>query len=117
MNDLINILRTEIRKIVNEELEARDAAKEAELKKAVEPVRHMRVSKYNCYPKLRKRYPSYEALGKVINMGLTGIQDRMHGKVSFTEIEKELILKDLGLEVNAANKRKIFDIGRKEKAA
>lgn len=41
----------------------------------------------------------------------------MNGKLPFTTREKELILKYLGVEVNAANKRLYFDIGRKEKAA
>ena len=114
MNDLsITIPRDAIRQIVREELEAMKASEE----KPREIKKHMRIGKYACYPQIRKKFESFDELGSVINMGPTGIQNRMNGKTPFTNREKELILKYLGLEVNAANKRKIFDIGRKEKVA
>ena len=118
MNNLsIQIPVEAIRSIVREEIAAQKAAEESELMKAREPRRHMRIGKYSCYPRLRKVYSSYEELGKVINKGKAPVEKRMKGEIAFSEREKELILKDLGEEVNTANKRKFFDIGRKEKIA
>ncbi|MBO4579823.1 MAG: hypothetical protein J5715_06695 [Clostridiales bacterium] len=115
MNNLsIQIPVEAIRSIVREEIAAQKAAEEAELMKAREPRQHMRIGKYSCYPRLRRLYTK-EELGRVINKGRAGVDSRLHGKVPFSEKEKELILKDLGEEVNAVNKRKYFDIGRKEK--
>jgi hypothetical protein len=114
MNDLsITIPRDAIRQIVREELEAMKASEE----KPREMKKHMRIGKYACYPQIRKNFESFEELGSVINKGSGAVQNRMKGLVPFTEREKELILRYLELEVNAVNKRKIFDIGRKEKAA
>ena len=114
MNNLsIQIPVESIRLIVREELEAQRKAEESEQRMIREPRKHMRIGKYACYPRLRKVYSSYEELGKVINKGITPVQKRMKGVIPFSENEKELILKDLGIEVNAANKRKFFDIGKK----
>ena len=118
MNDLtITIPAEYIRNLINQELDARKEAEESELKKAREGRKHMRIGKYSCYPKLRRSFESFEELGGVINKSVAAVQQRMNGKLPFTTREKELILKYLGVEVNAANKRLYFDIGRKEKAA
>ena len=114
MNDFsITIPRDAIRQIVREELENMKASEE----KPREIKKHMRIGKYACYPQIRQNFSSFEELGSVINKCSGAVQKRMKGEIPFTEKDKELILKHLGLEVNAANKRKIFDIGRKEKVA
>lgn len=118
MNDItITIPASVIRELINQELDARAAAEEAELNSTKELRKPMRSMKYACYPKLRNAYSSYEALGKVINKSKTAVEARMRGRIPFTDREKEMILKDLNIEDTAKNRRKYFDIGRKEKVA
>ncbi len=127
MNDLqitpqqAEVLASIFRPIIDEQIklsiEAVKQAEEDELMKSKEMVKPMRVGKYNTYPKLRRIYSSYDEIGNVINKAVTAVYKRMNGKVAFTDREKNLLLTHKGIEPNAANKRRYFDIGRKEKIA
>lgn len=127
MNDLritpqqAEVLAAIFRPIIDEQIklsiEAVKLAEEDELRKAKEKIKPMRVTKYSTYPMLRRIYSSYDELANVINKSLGAICKRMNGTTAFTDREKELLLKNKGIEPNAANKRRYFDIGRKEKAA
>lgn len=77
----------------------------------------MKSYKYFCYPMLRRSYGTLEELGRVINRGTAAMQKRMNGKIEFTNREKELILKDLGEEITAENKRKYFSDWRRRRVA
>lgn len=46
--------------------------------------------------RLRERYPTAEALGRVINRSRDYVLDRLLRKREFTEREKQMILADLG---------------------
>lgn len=46
--------------------------------------------------RLREQYETAEALGRVINRSRDYVQDRLTMKRQFTELEKGLILADLG---------------------
>lgn len=127
MNDLritpqqAEVLASIFRPIIDEQIklsiEAVKQAEEDELRKAKERIKPMRVTKYSTYPMLRKIYSSYKEIGCVINKAETAVSKRMNGSIAFSAREKELLLKNKGIEPNAANKRRYFDIGRKEKAA
>lgn len=115
------VLATIFQPIIDEQIkQSIEAAKQADaddLRKSKEMIKPMRVGKYNTYPKLRRIYSTYDEIGDVINKAITAVTKRMNGKVAFTDREKNLLLAHKGIEPNAANKRKYFDIGRKEKAA
>lgn len=127
MNDLritpqqAQVLASIFKPIIDEQIKLSiDAAKQAEedeLRKAKEKIKPMRITKYNTYPMLRRIYSSYDEIANVINKSLGAICKRMNGATAFSNREKELLLKNKGIEPNAANKRKYFDIGRKENAA
>ena len=46
--------------------------------------------------RLRECYPTAEALGRVINRSRDYVLDRLLKKREFTELEKKMILNDLG---------------------
>ena len=114
---LASIFRPIIEEQVQQSIVEAKQAEADELRKSKEISKPMRVSKYNTYPKLRMIYSSYEEIGNVINKAVTAVYKRMNGKIAFTDREKDLLLKNKGIEPNAANKRKYFDIGKKEQAA
>lgn len=127
MNDLritpqqAEVLASIFKPIIDEQIrlsmEAAKQAEEEELRKAKEKIKPMRVTKYSTYPKLRQLYSSYAELGDAINKTLPAVNKRMNGSIAFTDREKEMLLRNKGIEPTAANKRIYFDIGRKEKVA
>lgn len=110
------VLASIFRPMIQEAVRA--SQKELESEKEVgrnrEVIKPMRSSKYCTYPKLRRIYSTYEEIGNVINKGVTAVSNRMTGKTAFTVMEKELLLRNKGIEPTAENKRKYFDIGKKE---
>lgn len=117
MNDLtITIPAEYIQGMIQQELDAREAAVKAEFEKTKEPKKHMRIGKYTCYPLIRQNFTT-EELATVINKSVDATRARLKGKIPFSENEKILILKYLSIEVDATNKRKYFGISKKEKTA
>ncbi len=112
------VLASIFRPMIQEEVRAsRDAELERadkEITQAKESIRPMKYGKYCTYPKLRRIYSTYEEIGNVINKGVAAVNSRMTGKIAFTVREKELLLRNKGIEPTAENKRKYFDIGKKE---
>ncbi|MCR4670609.1 MAG: hypothetical protein K5643_05395 [Saccharofermentans sp.] len=110
------VLASIFRPMIQEAVRA--SQKELESEKKVgrnrEVIKTMRSSKYCTYPRLRRIYRSYEEIGNVINKGVAAVNSRMTGKIAFTVREKELLLRNKGIEPTAENKRKYFDIGKKE---
>lgn len=49
------------------------------------------------FPVLRRKYSSYSALGAVINRSASYVNNCLNGRRSFTQREKDMILRDLGL--------------------
>lgn len=59
------------------------------------------------FPELRKNYPSFAKLGEVINRSRVTVHRKL-SETGFTDLEKVLILKDLGIEDNEENRDFIF---------
>lgn len=116
MNELMNILQELVHEMIVRELDAREENAKALQEKTMEPKKHMRIGKYTCYPLIRQNFTTVE-LASVINLGIDATRTRLNGKMPFSENEKTLILKYLGVEVDADNKRKYFGIHKKEKTA
>lgn len=54
------------------------------------------------FPLLRRAYKSYADLGAVINRSQSYINNCLNGRRCFTELEKRLILSDMGLTIDQA---------------
>ena len=68
----------------------------------------MTIRKEFSYPELRRRYKSFETLGKAINRSRVHIWRILSGKKEFTETDKKLILLDQGLEDTSENRELLF---------
>lgn len=65
------------------------------------------------FPLLRRNYISYAALGTVINRSASYVNNCLNGRRSFSALEKEMILKDLGQPCELEYIRRYFPEGRR----